>query len=63
MTLRLTLPVYLMELSMAARPFAQSLRRYGPIEMPNPIREDVTGAFLTAAQENSGIFHRGDRSA
>lgn len=62
-TLRFTSPAYLMELYVAARHFAQSPRLYGPIEMLNPIRDDVTGAFIAAAQELSGILHRGDQPA
>lgn len=62
-TLRFTSPAYLMELYVAARHFAQSPRLYGPIEMLNPIRDDITGAFIAAAQELSGILRRGDQPA
>jgi chorismate mutase/prephenate dehydrogenase len=37
-TLRFTSPAYLIELYVAARHFAQSPARYGPIEMRNPRR-------------------------
>lgn len=49
-TLAFTSPIYLMELLMTARHFAQSPRLYGSIQMANPQTPNVTGAFVEAAQ-------------
>jgi chorismate mutase / prephenate dehydrogenase len=48
--LRFTSPAYLMELYVAARHFGQDPALYGPIEMENPRTEQITAAFLDAAQ-------------
>lgn len=49
-TLRFTSPVYLMELLMTARHFAQSPDLYASIQMSNPETERVTEAFVRAAE-------------
>ncbi|MFQ5495022.1 MAG: prephenate dehydrogenase/arogenate dehydrogenase family protein, partial [Phycisphaerae bacterium] len=48
-TLAFTSPIYLMELLMTARHFAQSPELYASIEMSNPLTAEVTGAFVEAA--------------
>ncbi len=50
-TLRFTSPVYLMELIMTVRHFAQSPDLYASIQMSNPATREVTEAFATAARE------------
>lgn len=60
-TLRFTSPAYLMELYVAARHFAQSPQLYGPIEMRNPIKSEVTRTFITAARELADILDQGDQ--
>jgi chorismate mutase/prephenate dehydrogenase len=50
-TLRFTSPVYLMELIMTARHFAQSPDLYASIQMSNPGTHEVTEAFARAAEE------------
>lgn len=62
-TLPFTSPVYLMELLMTGRHFAQSPALYADIQMSNPRRGEVTAAFVTAAQELASIVDRGDRAA
>jgi chorismate mutase/prephenate dehydrogenase len=47
--LRFTSPAYLMELYVAARHFGQDPALYGPIEMENPRTQQITDAFLEAA--------------
>lgn len=49
-TLRFTSPVYLMELFMTARHFAQSPDLYASIQMSNPETERITTEFLKTAQ-------------
>ncbi len=49
-TLAFTSPVYLMELLMTARHFAQSPELYAGIEMSNPAAARVTEAFVSAAE-------------
>jgi chorismate mutase/prephenate dehydrogenase len=49
-TLAFTSPVYLMELLMAARHFAQSPDLYASIQMSNPATPEVTRAFVEAAR-------------
>ncbi len=49
-TLEFTSPIYLMELIMTARHFAQSPELYASIQMSNPATEEVTGAFVEAAE-------------
>lgn len=55
-SLRFTSPVYLLELYVAARHFAQSPGLYGPIEMRNPRAQEVTRAFGDAADEVADII-------
>lgn len=50
-TLPFTSPVYLMELLMTARHFAQSPDLYASIQMSNPETARVTETFVRAAQE------------
>ncbi|MFQ5411773.1 MAG: bifunctional chorismate mutase/prephenate dehydrogenase [Phycisphaerae bacterium] len=50
-TLEFTSPIYLMELIMTARHFAQSPELYASIQMSNPAMEEVTGAFVQAAEQ------------
>ena len=50
-TLPFTSPVYLMELLMTARHFAQSPDLYASIQMSNPETARVTDTFLRAAEE------------
>jgi chorismate mutase/prephenate dehydrogenase len=49
-TLAFTSPIYLMELLLAARHFAQSPQLYASIQMLNPATPAVTEAFLRAAE-------------
>lgn len=60
-TLRFTSPAYLIELYVAARHFAQAPELYGPIEMRNPLKDRVTGAFMDAAAELADVIRRGDQ--
>lgn len=60
-TLRFTSPAYLIELYVAARHFAQAPELYGPIEMRNPLRTQVTQAFMDAAGELSDVIRAGDQ--
>jgi chorismate mutase/prephenate dehydrogenase len=58
-TLRFTSPVYLMELFMTARHFAQSPDLYASIQMSNPETERITGSFLqTAARLRDDVLSR-----
>ena len=50
-TLAFMSPIYLMELIMTARHFAQSPKLYASIQMANSATPDVTRAFLEAAEE------------
>ncbi len=59
-TLNYTSPVYLMELLMTARHFAQSPELYGSIQMSNPLTEQVTEAFVRAATEHKAVVVSGD---
>jgi prephenate dehydrogenase len=61
-TLRFTSPAYLLELYVAARHFAQSPGLYGPIEMRNPRRAEVTAAFSDAARELAAVLDAGDQA-
>jgi chorismate mutase / prephenate dehydrogenase len=62
-TLRFTSPVYLMELFMTARHFAQSPDLYASIQMSNPETERITDAFLkTAGRLREDVMTR-DRDA
>ncbi len=60
-TLRFTSPVYLMELLMTARHFAQSPELYASIEMSNPDTSRVTEAFVEAASQLQGVLAQKDR--
>jgi chorismate mutase/prephenate dehydrogenase len=62
-TLAFTSPVYLMELLMTARHFAQSADLYASIQLSNDQTQAMTGAFISAAQALSDILSRGDRAA
>ena len=62
-TLRFTSPVYLMELIMTARHFAQSPSLYAEIEMSNPLAADVLAAWSDAGAEMRRIVEAGDRTA
>ncbi len=62
-TLDYTSPVYLMEMLMTARHFAQSPELYASIQMSNPQREEVTSAFVRAAEEHRKVMASGDPDA
>lgn len=62
-TLAFTSPVYMMELLMTARHFAQSPRLYGAIQMSNPRTSEVTRAFVRAAHELAEHVADQDRPA
>lgn len=62
-TLAFTSPIYLLELLMTARHFAQSPELYASIQMSNPRTGEVTGAFAEAVAELRGAVERGDRAA
>ncbi len=62
-TLRFTSPVYLMELLMTARHFAQSSELYASIEMSNPDAPDVISAFVDAAHTLRDVVTKRDRAA
>ncbi len=49
-TLQLTSPIYLMELLLTARHFAQSPHLYASIQMSNPATPEVMQAFVRAAE-------------
>ncbi len=62
-TLDYTSPVYLMELLMTARHFAQSPDLYASIQMSNPQLDDVASAFIRAAEEHKKAMIGGDHAA
>jgi chorismate mutase/prephenate dehydrogenase len=62
-TLRFTSPIYLMELLLTARHFAQSPALYGAIQMSNPATAAVTTAFVQAAEDLRAISKRADQTA
>jgi len=62
-TLDYTSPVYLMELLMTARHFAQSPDLYASIQMSNPQLDDVATAFVRAAEEHKKTMIGGDHAA
>ena len=62
-TLNYTSPVYLMELLMTARHFAQSPELYASIQMSNPLTKEVTAAFVRAAGEHERVIQSSDRKA
>lgn len=61
-TLAFMSPVYLMELIMTARHFAQSPDLYAAIQMSNPATPDVTAAFTRAASDLQKLATTGDRA-
>jgi chorismate mutase/prephenate dehydrogenase len=62
-TLRFTSPVYLMELIMTARHFAQSPDLYASIQMSNPETGRITEAFVRAADRLRANVVAGDHAA
>ena len=62
-TLQFTSPVYLMELLMTARHFAQSPKLYASIEMSNPATPAVMDAFVQSAQRLQKIVGERDHDA
>ena len=62
-TLEFTSPIYLMELLMTARHFAQSPDLYASIHMANPKTKQVTEAFISAAQQLRDSLAGGDQKA
>jgi chorismate mutase/prephenate dehydrogenase len=62
-TLRFTSPVYLMELLMTARHFAQSPDLYASIQMSNPESDRIADAFLETAQRLRENVARRDHAA
>jgi chorismate mutase/prephenate dehydrogenase len=62
-TIQFTSPIYLMELLLTGRHFAQSADLYAPIQMYNPQSAEVMDAFVRAAQELSQITAQQDRAA
>jgi len=62
-TLEFTSPVYLMDMLLTARHFAQSSRLYAAIQMHNPRTAEVTAAFEKAASELGAIAASQDREA
>ena len=60
-TLAFRSPVYLMELLMTARHFAQSPDLYASIQMSNPLSGEVTKAYLAAVTELKRIIDDNDR--
>lgn len=60
-SLAFTSPAYLLEAYVTARHFAQAPELYGPIEMLNPRKEEVTAGFLAAANEMAEILRSGDQ--
>jgi chorismate mutase/prephenate dehydrogenase len=62
-TLRFMSPIYLMDLLLTARHFAQSPDLYASIQMRNPQTPAVTAAFLQAAENLRNIAQRKDHAA
>jgi chorismate mutase/prephenate dehydrogenase len=62
-TLDYTSPVYLMELLMTARHFAQSPDLYASIQMSNPMTSQVTETFVRAAAAHRDAVIANDRRA
>jgi chorismate mutase/prephenate dehydrogenase len=62
-TLTFASPIYLMELLMSARHFAQSPDLYASIQMSNPATPEVTRAFAEVAQELSQVAVSKNREA
>lgn len=62
-TVAFTSPIYLMEMLMTARHFAQSPELYASIQMSNPATQEVTEAFAQSAAQLSRIAAEKDRAA
>ncbi|MEE8155646.1 MAG: bifunctional chorismate mutase/prephenate dehydrogenase [Phycisphaerales bacterium] len=62
-TLQFTSPVYLMELLMTARHFAQSPQLYASIQTANPLTRQITDAFLEAAAAHKKNIQEKDNAA
>ncbi len=62
-TLRFMSPIYLMDLLLTARHFAQSPELYASIQMLNPATAEVTATFIRAAEGLRAITAAGDRAA
>ncbi len=62
-TLLFTSPIYMLEMFMTARHFAQSPRLYGSIQMSNPETPAVTAAYIEAAEALHKIATDQDREA
>lgn len=62
-TLQFTSPIYLMEMLMTARHFGQSPDLYANIQMSNPMTDQVTEAFVAAAQKLRSAATTGDVEA
>ena len=62
-TLRFTSPIYLMELLLTARHFAQSPDLYAAIQTGNPGTAAIADAFVRAAQDLRAIAQSADRAA
>lgn len=62
-SLKFTSPAYLMELYVAARHFGQDPALYGPIEMNNPLTEQVTDTFQCAAEAIRDMLVQRDQAA
>lgn len=62
-TLAFTSPIYLLELLMTARHFAQSPELYSSIQMSNPGTDEITRAFTRAAEEWRSVVESRDHEA
>lgn len=62
-TLRFMSPIYLIQVLLTGRHFAQSPALYGPIQMSNDAAPGVIAAFSQAAATLGEISARGDRDA
>lgn len=62
-TLRYTSPIYLIQLLLAGRHFAQSPELYAAIQMSNPRTAEVADAFIRAAESLRAASTTGDRAA
>ena len=62
-TLEFTSPIYLMDLLLTARHFAQSPDLYSAIQMSNPATPTVTEAFIQAAEEIRQLTGNQDAAA
>jgi chorismate mutase/prephenate dehydrogenase len=62
-TLAFTSPIYLMEMLMTARHFAQSPDLYASIQMSNPATAEVTAVFVQAAEQLRGLAVAKDHEA